>query len=220
VFAVTATFRWPTSSPIRAHGTPRRCSSEIRRWRRSWGENAGTPAAVQRAIAVRKRSPPKPGNTRRWGVRSSRVRAPGRPRRSAAARAPSARVRSSRRPGRRASVRAARRRRPRQAARARPGASRSRRGRAAAAGTGSGAARGRRARARPRAARSPAAAHAAAGYARRFTRPLRGRTPARREAALWQLRTEEVVRETSTLVFRSENEWWEWIWSHEHQWHA
>src|SRR5215213_11898793 len=34
----------PTCSPIRAQGTRPRCSSEIRRCRRSCGENAGTPA--------------------------------------------------------------------------------------------------------------------------------------------------------------------------------
>jgi hypothetical protein len=46
---------------IRAHGTPK-WSSEIRQSRRSCGEKVGTPAAVQaRAIAVRERSPPKPG---------------------------------------------------------------------------------------------------------------------------------------------------------------
>jgi hypothetical protein len=38
---------WPTSSPIRAQGIPPRCRSETRRWRKSWGENEGTPAAVQ-----------------------------------------------------------------------------------------------------------------------------------------------------------------------------
>src|SRR6266545_6992437 len=43
MFAVTARFRWPICSPIRAHGTPVRWSRLIRRWRRSCGENAGHP---------------------------------------------------------------------------------------------------------------------------------------------------------------------------------
>lgn len=48
--------RCPTSWPIRAQGTPRKCSSKMRPWRRSWGE-AGTPAVVQaRATIVRSRS--------------------------------------------------------------------------------------------------------------------------------------------------------------------
>src|SRR5438067_895889 len=60
-------------SPIRAHGTPARCRSEIRRCRRSCGENDGTPAAVHaRAIAVRRRSAVTPWKTRRSGMRSSR----------------------------------------------------------------------------------------------------------------------------------------------------
>lgn len=46
VFAVTARLRWPTCSPICAHGTPPRCRREILRCRRSCGESAGTPAAV------------------------------------------------------------------------------------------------------------------------------------------------------------------------------
>jgi hypothetical protein len=57
VFAVVARSRWPTANPIVAHGTPPRCSNEIRRWRRSCGEYAGTPAAVQALlIALRSRS--------------------------------------------------------------------------------------------------------------------------------------------------------------------
>ena len=75
MFAVTARLRWPMCSPIRAHGTPPRCKREIRRCRRSCGEKAGTPAAVQaRAIAVRKRSAVTPRKTRAPPTRSSRGR--------------------------------------------------------------------------------------------------------------------------------------------------
>jgi hypothetical protein len=59
-----------------ADGCPRHAGQVQRlilRWRRSCGENTGTPAAVQaRLIAVRSWSALTPSNTRRSGWRSSR----------------------------------------------------------------------------------------------------------------------------------------------------
>jgi hypothetical protein len=40
VSAVTDSLRCPTNSAIRAQGSPRRCSSEMRRWRRSCGDQS------------------------------------------------------------------------------------------------------------------------------------------------------------------------------------
>jgi hypothetical protein len=63
-----------TNSPIRAQGTPRRCKSEMRRCRRSWGDQSGTPSARQAfAIAVRSASAPLSGKSRAVGSRSSRA---------------------------------------------------------------------------------------------------------------------------------------------------
>jgi hypothetical protein len=57
VFAVTARLRWPTCSPILAHGTPERCRRLTLRCLKSCGLNVGTPAAMQaRVTAVRKRA--------------------------------------------------------------------------------------------------------------------------------------------------------------------
>ena len=70
--------RCPTNSPIRAHGTPRRWSSEIRRWRRSCGDQSGIAAARQPfAIEVRSASAPLEANRRASRVaelRCGRVR--------------------------------------------------------------------------------------------------------------------------------------------------
>jgi O-methyltransferase / aklanonic acid methyltransferase len=46
-------------------------------------------------------------------------------------------------------------------------------------------------------------------------RPLNTRAEVDEFCDLWELRAKEIVEETSTLVFRSEDEWWEWIWSHD-----
>ena len=85
----------------------------MRRCRRSCGENAGVPAAVHaRVTAVRKRSPPKPWNTLRSGVRSSRATSSRTASKTTGGtERPSGPVRSWRRPARRASGRVARRRR-------------------------------------------------------------------------------------------------------------
>ncbi|HUC35235.1 MAG TPA: hypothetical protein VMR48_06015 [Gaiellaceae bacterium] len=75
VLAVVTRSLWPTSSPIWPHGIPAKCGA--RRALKSWGENEGTPAAVQeRAIAVLNRSPPTPWKTGRSGMRSSRATRP------------------------------------------------------------------------------------------------------------------------------------------------
>ena len=69
MLAVTETFRCPTCSPIRAHGTPPRWSRLIRRCLRSCGET-GTPAVVQaRVIAVRNRVPATRGRAARAVLR-------------------------------------------------------------------------------------------------------------------------------------------------------
>lgn len=51
VFAVTARFRRPTCSPIRAQGTPPR-SRPTRRWRTSCGLKAGTPLALHARVTA------------------------------------------------------------------------------------------------------------------------------------------------------------------------
>ena len=59
VSAVTESSRWPTNSPILAHGMPRRCSRLMRRCRRSWGDQSGMPAAAHAfAMEVRSASAP------------------------------------------------------------------------------------------------------------------------------------------------------------------
>lgn len=69
VSAVTLRLRWPTNSPIRAQGVPRKCSRLIRRWRRSCGDQSGIAAARQAlAIEVRKASAPESGKSRASGV--------------------------------------------------------------------------------------------------------------------------------------------------------
>ena len=69
VSAVTEIDRCPTSCPIVTQATPRRCSSEMRRWRRSCGLNSGMPAARHAfAIDVRSAAAPEPANRTRVGV--------------------------------------------------------------------------------------------------------------------------------------------------------
>jgi len=71
--AVTLRLRCPTNSPMRAHGSPHKCSSDIRRWRRSCGDQSGMPAALQAfAIDVRRASAPESAKSRAAGSRSSR----------------------------------------------------------------------------------------------------------------------------------------------------
>jgi hypothetical protein len=70
---VTLRLRRPTKAPIRAHGTPRRWSSEIRRWRRSCGDHSGIPSALQAfAIDVRSASAPDSAKRRCSGFRNLR----------------------------------------------------------------------------------------------------------------------------------------------------
>ena len=69
VSAVTLSSRWPTNSPIRAHGTPRRCSRRdppVAQVVRRHSGIAGGPARL--AIAVRSASAPRVGEQPRVGV--------------------------------------------------------------------------------------------------------------------------------------------------------
>jgi hypothetical protein len=114
VRAVVIRSSWPTSSPIRAHGIPPRWSRLTRRCLRSCGENEGTPLVVQaRAIAVRKRSPPKPWKTGRSESDPRAPPAPSRQETALLAPEPSGRAPSLPRRLRRASAVLARRRRRR-----------------------------------------------------------------------------------------------------------